>query len=81
VFAEIIAQEDFYSSASIHALIDYLAPGRDAGWRLRFVRWLLKGTPRVVPPARRMADRLIARNLGPMGEFLVHRPDRLTTAA
>jgi hypothetical protein len=40
------------------------------------VRWLVRGAPRHIPPARRTGDRLIAANLGSMGQYLLDRPRR-----
>ncbi|MEW2390647.1 NAD(P)/FAD-dependent oxidoreductase [Streptomyces venezuelae] len=70
MFATMIHPSQFYSAANIHALLDHLEPGAGPGWKLRMVRWLVRGAPRHVPPAPRVADRLIAKNLGPMGTYL-----------
>ncbi|UCM87924.1 NAD(P)/FAD-dependent oxidoreductase [Streptomyces marincola] len=69
MFATIVPPAEFYSPANIHALLDHV--DRDTGWKLRFVRWLARGAPRRLPPATRLADRLIAANLGSMGDFLL----------
>ncbi|GAA2474561.1 NAD(P)/FAD-dependent oxidoreductase [Streptomyces longisporus] len=71
VFATIVDPAQFYSAANIHALLDHLEPGPDLGWKLRMVRWLVRGAPRHFAPASRAGDRLIARNLGPMGRYLL----------
>ncbi|WP_156723594.1 NAD(P)/FAD-dependent oxidoreductase [Streptomyces apocyni] len=71
MFATMIDPAQFYAPASIHALLRYMEPGTDPGWKLRMVRSLIHGAPRRIPGATRLADQLIAKNLGPMGEYLV----------
>ncbi|MEU3741249.1 NAD(P)/FAD-dependent oxidoreductase [Streptomyces sp. NPDC032198] len=70
MFATMVHPAEFYSPDSIHALLDHLEPGAAPGWKLRMVRWLARGTPRHIPGATRTADRLVAKNLGPMGQYL-----------
>lgn len=70
MFATMVHPAEFYSPASIHALLDHLEPGSGPGWKLRMVRWLARGGPRHIPGAARTADRLVAKNLGPMGQYL-----------
>jgi flavin-dependent dehydrogenase len=74
MFATIVHPSEFYSPDSIHSLFDHISPGRAPGWKLQMVRWLLRGAPRRIPPATRLADRLIAANLGSMGAFLLGSP-------
>ncbi|WP_405797915.1 NAD(P)/FAD-dependent oxidoreductase [Streptomyces sp. NBC_01506] len=71
MFATMVHPAEFYSPASIHSLLDHLEPGSGPGWKLRMVRWLARGVPRHLPAATRTADRLVAKNLGPMGQYLV----------
>jgi 2-polyprenyl-6-methoxyphenol hydroxylase-like FAD-dependent oxidoreductase len=71
VFAGSVTPQQFYSRASIHDLLDYVPRGRDAAWRVRFVRWLVKGVPGRLGPARRLGDRLIAGHIGAMGKYLL----------
>ncbi|MFJ1745280.1 NAD(P)/FAD-dependent oxidoreductase [Streptomyces sp. NPDC088116] len=70
MFATMVHPAEFYSPASIHALLDHLEPGSGPGWKLRMVRWLARGAPRHIPGAARTADRMVAKNLGPMGQYL-----------
>ncbi|MEU2873576.1 NAD(P)/FAD-dependent oxidoreductase [Streptomyces olivoreticuli] len=81
MFATMVDPARFYSARNIHALLDHLEPGAGPGWKLRFVRWLARGLPRHVPAAARLADQLIADNLGPMGEYLLAPPGRAARAA
>ncbi|ASQ97983.1 hypothetical protein CGL27_37615 [Streptomyces sp. 11-1-2] len=74
MFATIVPPAEFYSPANIHALFEHIPPGPDPGWKIRMVRWLVRGAPRHLPPATRLADRLIAANLGSMGTFLLDSP-------
>ncbi|WP_093800388.1 NAD(P)/FAD-dependent oxidoreductase [Streptomyces sp. Wb2n-11] len=70
MFATMVSPSEFYSAANIHALLDHLEPGSGPSWKLRMVRWLVRGAPRHIPAATRFGDRLIAENLGPMGQYL-----------
>ncbi|MFF8938554.1 NAD(P)/FAD-dependent oxidoreductase [Streptomyces paradoxus] len=76
VFATIVDPARFYSAANMHALLDHVESGPDTSWKLRMVRWLVRGAPRHLPPARRTGDRLIAANLGSMGQYLLDSPRR-----
>ncbi|MDT3395900.1 NAD(P)/FAD-dependent oxidoreductase [Streptomyces sp. B1866] len=76
MFATIVPPAEFYSPANIHALFDHVPPGGAPGRKMQMVRWLLRGAPRHIKPATRLADRLIAANLGIMGEYLL-RPQAM----
>ncbi|MDN3028375.1 NAD(P)/FAD-dependent oxidoreductase [Streptomyces sp. S.PB5] len=78
VFATIVDPAQFYSAANMHALLDHVESGPGTSWKLRMVRWLVRGAPRHFAPASRAGDRLIARNLGSMGQYLLASPPRLT---
>ncbi|WP_347178101.1 NAD(P)/FAD-dependent oxidoreductase [Streptomyces sp. LX-29] len=71
MFATIVPPAEFYAPANIHALFDHVTPGGDPGWKIRMVKWLVRGAPRHLPPVTRLADRLIAANLGSMGTYLL----------
>lgn len=71
MFATIVPPARFYSPDSVHALLEYVEPGPETGWKLSAVRWMLRGAPRRVGAVTRLADRLIAKNLGPMGPYLL----------
>ncbi|MFI6933298.1 NAD(P)/FAD-dependent oxidoreductase [Streptomyces sp. NPDC050287] len=76
VFATIVDPARFYSAANMHALLDHVESGPGTSWKVRMVRWLVRGAPRHIPPAARAGDRLIARNLGSMGQYLLENAAR-----
>ncbi|MBH5337823.1 NAD(P)/FAD-dependent oxidoreductase [Streptomyces pactum] len=76
MFATVVPPAEFYSAQNIHALFDHVAPGLEPGWKIRMVRWMVRGAPRHLPPVTRLADRLIAANLGSMGRYLLHSSAR-----
>ncbi|MFH8366927.1 NAD(P)/FAD-dependent oxidoreductase [Streptomyces sp. NPDC018031] len=74
MFATVVPPAEFYSADNIHALFDHVSPGLEPGWKIRMVRWMVRGAPRRIRPVTRIADRLIAANLGSMGEYLLDSP-------
>ena len=70
VFSVATPPAEFYAQESLHELLDHVPTGPDGSWRVGLVRWLARGTPGRTRAGRRLADRLIAANLGPMGKYL-----------
>ncbi|GHI84181.1 NAD(P)/FAD-dependent oxidoreductase [Streptomyces xanthophaeus] len=71
LFATVVPPCDFYSRANFRALFDYLDDENGLPPKIRMLRWLLHGVPGLPAAPARLADRLVAANLGPMGDLLL----------
>jgi flavin-dependent dehydrogenase len=71
LFGQTVSPADFFSSTGIRTLFGSVPDPDRLGWRLRFARWLMLGLGRHSRSSGRLADRLVARQLGEMGQFLV----------
>jgi hypothetical protein len=74
LFAGIVPPDEFFSRESIHALYDFMPGGRSVGWESRMVRWMIKGFPGRFASSVDLADRLIAKKMGDMGDYLLASP-------
>jgi 2-polyprenyl-6-methoxyphenol hydroxylase-like FAD-dependent oxidoreductase len=71
LFGQTVSPADFFSGTGMRSLLDSLPEPDRLGWRLRLARWLLLDLGRYSQSSSRLAERLIARKLGEMGQFLV----------
>ncbi|MEU6055956.1 NAD(P)/FAD-dependent oxidoreductase [Streptomyces xanthochromogenes] len=74
LFATAVPPADFYTRSVFRDLFDHLGDPAALPRRIRFLRRLLRGLPGNPAPAAALADRLIAANLGPMGDLLLASP-------
>ncbi|MFF3159938.1 FAD-dependent oxidoreductase [Streptomyces sp. NPDC057910] len=74
LLAATVPPADFYTRGVFRDLIGHLGDSAVLPRRIRFPRWLLRGLPGNPARAAALADRLIARNLGPMGDLLLASP-------
>ncbi|MET7291271.1 NAD(P)/FAD-dependent oxidoreductase [Streptomyces griseoloalbus] len=79
LFATAVPPARFYTRAGFRELFDYLDDADGLPVRIRLLRLLLQGPPGPFRAPAALADRLIARNLGPMGRLLLR--SRIPAAA